>query len=176
MDNKDLIINFLKTRRSCRNYKGDEVKREILEEIVDLARYSPSGMNRQDFKITIVGREDLKERIINVLRRQLNDESYNGFYGAPYYILLSAPEENGNGLADCSALALNIMYAAKVYGLATVWVNQFKNKCHEKEVRALLDDLNIEENHVIWASLSLGYPQGEVNKLRENKSKVEFLL
>jgi nitroreductase/ferredoxin len=45
---------FLKGRRSIRVYKNDPVERQLLEKILDFARYSPSGINRQPVRWLII--------------------------------------------------------------------------------------------------------------------------
>ena len=43
----DLLGRYLKSRRSVRHYREDAVSRETIEAILDVARYAPSGGNRQ---------------------------------------------------------------------------------------------------------------------------------
>ena len=42
----EIILN-MKTRRSIRKYKSEEVKKEIIDKIIEAGTYAPSGMNRQ---------------------------------------------------------------------------------------------------------------------------------
>ena len=41
--------------RSIRQYKRQEVPRELLQEIVETALWAPSGMNRQEWNLVVVG-------------------------------------------------------------------------------------------------------------------------
>ncbi len=43
----DVLGRYLKSRRSVRHYRDEPVPRETLEAILDVARYAPSGGNRQ---------------------------------------------------------------------------------------------------------------------------------
>ncbi|MFA6282204.1 MAG: nitroreductase family protein [Candidatus Omnitrophota bacterium] len=53
---------FLKGRRSVRCYKNDPVSREAIEEILDIARYAPSGINRQPVSWSVLmGKEKVHE-------------------------------------------------------------------------------------------------------------------
>ena len=49
-------------RRSIRGYKPDPVPKEIIDEIIDVARYAPSSMNTQPWHFHVVAGEPL-ERI-----------------------------------------------------------------------------------------------------------------
>lgn len=51
------------SRRSIRQYTPDPVPREIIEEILDVARYSPTASNAQNVHYTVVGNQDLLQRV-----------------------------------------------------------------------------------------------------------------
>ena len=51
---------LLKGRRSIRSFKDQPVAREALEKLVDVARYAPSGVNRQPLRWKII---DGKEKV-----------------------------------------------------------------------------------------------------------------
>ena len=48
----DALENLM-TRRSIRAFTEEAVPREALEQIVDAARYAPSGMNKQLWRFTV---------------------------------------------------------------------------------------------------------------------------
>jgi len=53
---------FLKARRSIRTYKDEPVSRESIEKLLDIARYAPSGINRQPVNWAVVaGKEKVHE-------------------------------------------------------------------------------------------------------------------
>jgi nitroreductase/NAD-dependent dihydropyrimidine dehydrogenase PreA subunit len=45
---------YMRSRRSIRNYLDKSVDKKIIEEIVDIVRYAPTGVNRQSVNWTIV--------------------------------------------------------------------------------------------------------------------------
>jgi len=53
------VIEAIRTRKSIRGFKPDPVTKEILRDIIDIARRAPSGMNTQPWEITIVSGEAL---------------------------------------------------------------------------------------------------------------------
>ncbi|MBF0395235.1 MAG: nitroreductase family protein [Desulfobacterales bacterium] len=53
------------TRRSIRNYKDKSVPKEIIEDIIDIARYSPTASNLQDVGYTIVTDKHLLKKVSN---------------------------------------------------------------------------------------------------------------
>ena len=50
MELKEAIIK----RRSIRKYKSEDVPNNIIEDLIDLARFAPSAKNRQPWKFMIV--------------------------------------------------------------------------------------------------------------------------
>ena len=41
-------LNILKTRRSIRKFKSDEIPQEILDQIIEAGTYAPTGMGKQN--------------------------------------------------------------------------------------------------------------------------------
>ncbi len=64
-------IEMLKGRRSIRKYKNEVVSKEVLEEIVEVSRFSPSWANFQVARYNFVSDEKLIARIA--------EEGVNGF-------------------------------------------------------------------------------------------------
>lgn len=53
---------FLKARRSIRNYKDEPVAKESIEKLLDIARYAPSGINRQPVNwAVVIGKNNVHE-------------------------------------------------------------------------------------------------------------------
>ncbi|MDD3344834.1 MAG: nitroreductase family protein [Candidatus Omnitrophica bacterium] len=53
---------LLKSRRSIRNYKDEPVAKETIEKLLDIARYAPTGINRQPVSwIAVMGKDKVRE-------------------------------------------------------------------------------------------------------------------
>ena len=57
------VIKLIKSRRSIRKYRDQEVPREILEDLVDCGRLAPSGYNRQPWIFVVVTERKLKQQL-----------------------------------------------------------------------------------------------------------------
>ena len=55
------IIDAIRTRRSIRAFRPDPVPREVLEELLDVCRWSPSGRNAQPWHFAVLGGKALDE-------------------------------------------------------------------------------------------------------------------
>ncbi len=56
-------ITMIKERRSVRKYKDEKISRELMSEIVDLAKWSPSWANQQVARYTIIDNPALISKI-----------------------------------------------------------------------------------------------------------------
>lgn len=60
---------FLKGRRSIRLYKDDPVSKESVEKLLDIARYAPSGINRQPVSwLVVMGKDRVYELASSVVQ------------------------------------------------------------------------------------------------------------
>lgn len=80
----DKVFAFLRARRSCRAYTEQDVPRDLLEKLIDVARYAPTGHNSQNFAFLVVHNRGL---IRELAKRTAV------FYGN-LYKMLSAPGVN----------------------------------------------------------------------------------
>ena len=55
------LAEAIKGRRSVRKFKSDSVPKDVLESILDLAIWAPSGMNRQEWYFVVVQDEKVEE-------------------------------------------------------------------------------------------------------------------
>ena len=58
-------IEMIKGRRSVRNFKNERVNREIMREIIDIARWAPSWANYQVARYTLVDDATTIEKLAN---------------------------------------------------------------------------------------------------------------
>ncbi len=64
---------LVRTRRSVRGYKGDPVPREIIDEIIEVAKGAPSSMNTQPWHVHVLTGEPLDQ-----VRRRNTEEMLAG--------------------------------------------------------------------------------------------------
>ena len=90
------------------------------------------------------------------------------------FIIISNDRRNDNAIQDCSVAAENIMLAAASYGIGSVWINVLKHIGNEPEVRNMLTELGIPEKHDVWASIAMGYPDGDPNPIARKMNVVSW--
>ncbi len=50
----DALMGFLRSRRSVREFRQKDVPRDVLEKLLDIARYAPTASNAQDVRFIII--------------------------------------------------------------------------------------------------------------------------
>ncbi len=161
------VINGIVTRRSVRDFSDKLVAKADIEELLNVALYAPSGMGRQTWKFTGVLNQGLIRELAEIIGHVWDREGYE-FYKAPALIIASNEADSIWGKEDNACALQNIFLAAHSKGIGSVWINQLNGKCDVPEIRAILQKLNIPDNHVVYGLAALGYsmsePMGAVKK------------
>lgn len=133
------VLEAVKGRRSMRAFKNQDVPAEIVEKLIDAARWAPSAGNIQPWEFIIVRKPRIKRRLVEAALDQVFIEE------APVVIVVCANEvrsSQGYGVRgktlycvqDTAAAIQNIHLTAYSLGLGTCWVGAFR----EEETRKIL--------------------------------------
>lgn len=140
------VFEAIKGRRSIRRYKPDAVPKELVEKILDAARWAPSGGNLQPWKFIVISDRNIVELIRKVSPGYLGE--------APLAILVCSDKEKayrvGGALgrdyltvADCSMAVENMLLASYALGLGTCVVKSF-SRIAVKEMLEIPDGIEPE--------------------------------
>jgi len=151
------VFEAIKNRRSIRKYDDTKpVPKELIEKVVDAARWAPSAGNNQPIEVVVVSDQKKREKMAEV----------SGYAGCLKYspialvvcINLKRSELMYGELGrehyspqDASAAVENMMLAATALGLGTCW-----NSLFEKDV--VKEMFNLPEDVEPFVILPLGYP------------------
>ena len=157
MDNE--VLQALRTRRSIRSYKPEQITDEELQAVLEAGTWAPTAMGFQDPWIVAVQNPALLEKISR-MNREVWGRDIDPFYGAPTYVLVFAsdPEKWKNGVPDGSLVLGNMMLAAHAIGLGSCWINREREMFATPEGRALMAELGLPEGLIGVGALALGYP------------------
>ncbi len=150
------VLEAIKGRRSVRAFKNQDVSQELVEKLVDAARWAPSAGNIQPWEFIIVRRPEIKRGLAEAALHQTFVEE------APVVIVVCADESRsskGYGvrgktlycIQDTAAAVQNINLAAYSLGLGTCWVGAFR----EEEARKIL---KVPRGIRPVAIIPVGYP------------------
>jgi nitroreductase len=170
------FMALVKKRRSSWEFKPDPIPEDMIEKIVEAARYSPSGFNSQPWEFVVIKEPGLRKKIIEIFADHLPSQGVKpglkdpmGFKTAPVFIILYgdtrvrpfAPppvKQNDKRWSNVlvSSLAISYQYmhlAAASLGLATRWVSAVNMPPIETKIRALL---GIPEQFMTYDMMALG--------------------
>ena len=164
-----VVDAMLRGRRSIRVYKDKPVAREVLAELVDVARFAPTASNAQEVG-WIIADAPAKVRELAVLTAAffaasgarpkysaLWDRGLDYFLrGAPALAVAYAPDDAPYGAADCGIALTFMELAAVARGLGTCWAGLLVRAARNDA--ALAKALGIPHGCVIEGGLMLGYP------------------
>ena len=149
-------IDCIKTRRSVRKFKNEQIKDDELIQVLEAGTWSPTSMAAQHPHIVAVQTPAFIERL-----RKMNAEVMgtmgDPYYGAPTIILVLTDRGYGNEAYDGSIVLQTMMLAAHEIGLGTCWIHREREMFDSKEGRQLLRDMGIQEDLMGIGALSIGY-------------------
>lgn len=150
-------------RRSTRSFSNKLVSEDILKDLVDAAMHAPSGMCRKTWKFTVVSNKEIIERLTRVIEKVLDRPGYD-MYRPVALIIPSNLRDSKYGREDNACALQNIFLAAESYGVGSVWINQLTGICDEPEVRAILKEMEIPDDHIVYGIAALGYANPDAPK------------
>ena len=115
-------IKNLVERRSCRNYKSEQIKDEELKEILKAGEYAPTGMGMQSPKMIVLQNKEVIQRL-SKLNAKVMGRDIDPFYSAPTVIVVLADKTKSTYIEDGSLVLGNLMNAANSLGIGSCWIH-----------------------------------------------------
>ena len=168
MDNA--VIQALKTRRSVRSYKPEQITDDELKTVLEAGTWAPTAMGFQDPWIVAVQNPELLKKISR-MNAAVWGRDMDPFYGAPTFVLVFAsdPEKWKNGVPDGSLVLGNMMLAAHAIGLGSCWINREREMFATEEGKDLMKELGLPEGLIGVGALALGYPAAPAREPKPRK-------
>lgn len=185
----EVFLNFLKFRRSIRQYKKHEIEPEKMEAIIEAGRYSPTAGNRQKNRFIILKEniEQVRKAAIETLRHAAADESkdlgereiyrkswarmYDDyaegrrdglFFNAPAVILIVSDENNHYAEIDGGIAASRMELQANALGLGVCYIG-FLNTAMEFDGR-IKEMAGLKEDEKLAVAFVTGYADVEYQR------------
>ena len=155
------LINFIKNRRTCRNFSEKEVSESDVKQILECALSAPSGMNYHTWTFVAIMNREKIQRLATAVRKALNRDAGYNMYNPSVLILTTNDKESRFKEVDNACAMENIYLASESLGLGCVWINQLKDCFDDPEVRVILDELGVPKNHGVYGSAAIGYKTQE---------------
>lgn len=153
-------IQDIKTRRSVKSYKKEQITDEELITVLEAGMNAPSGGNKQSPIFIAVQNKEWISRLCRLNAEIAGaPEGFDVFYGAPTIILVLAEKNTGNPVEDGSLCLGNMLNAAYALGLGSRWINRIKETFETDLGKELLKEAGYEGEYIGVGSCILGYPK-----------------
>ena len=154
------FLEIIRTRRSYRSYKSEQITDEQLNAVLEAGTYAPTSRGLQSPFIVAIQNDELKARLAK-MNAEIMGVTTNPYYDAPTYILVFVPADAPNGIHDASLVLENMMLAAHAQGLGSCWIHREREMFATEEGKELMKQWGLPEGLIGIGALALGYPDGE---------------
>ncbi len=180
----DIAATFLRSRRSIRTFQKRDVSREIISELLNIARFAPTACNSQGLSYHVIDNHEILHKITSIIADWTEESIENGVLknspwvqntvstieqyrndnkdtilrDAPCLVIATALREQKELGRDNTHFSLTyVQLYAQTLGLGTCWSGLFEY-CSMAEYEPLLRLLNISKDRVVTGALLVGYP------------------
>ena len=180
----DELAKLMKYRRTCRDFKKDDVDPRTIDAILDAVCAVPTGGNNQRLEFSVVTSRASMKKVYDAMfgnpaqMKFIEDDDTDDFsalriYDAPH--LFIAHKQVGERFRDGDFVEINIASAyfellANAYGLGTV-MSTYSAELLSKN-KDVLKLLHIPEDHRFMTVIGFGYPQYVYERGIEKKRAV----
>ena len=156
------MLKLMHDRRSTRAYRPEPLQEAVIQQILEAGRFAPSGMNKQLNHFYVITDPNYLADLTALVSRKMENYRNKDFrYGAPVLVLVTNQKESTTCVQDASCAMENMMLAAFSLGVGSCWINQLRETCDVPEVRALLTEYGVPEDHIVVCSAAIGYIEKE---------------
>ena len=150
------MYEILKNRRSIRKYKPQQVSDEVLDQILEVGLYTPSGMNTQNTVMVAVRDKETRDQLSRMNAAVMGTQA-DPFYGAPCVVVVLAYPERYTWLEDGALVMGELMHAAHEAGLGSCWIHRAQQMFDSEEGKELLRKWGLPEKLKGVGNCILGY-------------------
>ena len=171
------MLDFIKSRRSTRKFKVDEVPQDLLEQVIEAGRFAPSGGNSQSTHFIVIQNRAILDRLAvlskdEFAKMEVDENTYRSLansinlskrgdyifhYNCPVLIVTANKKDYGNNMVDCACALENMMLMANALDLGSVWINQLRWLNENPVILEQMFELGMEEDERVYGALALGY-------------------
>jgi nitroreductase len=163
------VLEAIRTRRSIRKFKDQDVSDDLIDQILTAGTWAPSGMDNQPWRFAVIRDKRLKSQIARLAEQSKMVE--NAPVIIPVFFDHHAGYDTTKDIQTMGACIQNMLLAIHGLGLGGVWLGQ---------IRKNMDNVRIlcgaPETYELMAVIVLGFSGQKTPKgKRKDLGKVVFL-
>jgi nitroreductase len=173
---KEQISHIIRSRRSIRAFRNEPVSIDDIEQLLDIARYSPTASNSQLIGWTVIAGPEKIRDLAQLTAEHFRDQAEQSgtpnrwasllpdlekgndriFRCAPALTIAHAPESYRFASVDGAIAITGIDLSAPSFGLGTCWAGIFMAALDENS--GLRTEAGIPEGRICAGALMIGVP------------------
>jgi nitroreductase len=183
------LENLIKGRRSVRRYTGKDLPTSLIDNLLAVSCYAPTGINNQSVLFTVIKEGRVMDTFRQEVMRRLAEEQSAGkladgivghylgaavkswrdggkdiiFRGAPHLLVTSAPQDSPCPVQDSHIALTTFQLLAHAHGVGTVWDGMLMMAvavCPD-----LISRLGIPGDHLLGYAMAFGEPAVEYHRV-----------
>lgn len=170
-------LEAIYSRRSIRNFNGESITEDELNEILKAACAAPVGRAQYDtLQLTVITNKDYLAKVEAHMGAVVGNPNLHPFYGAPTVIMVSSAGPVGNvNYSNAAIVVHNMALAATQLGVGAchIWgaIGVMNGNAE------LIKELKLPEGMVPCCAIALGKTNEtyKVRQIPENRIKTEYL-
>ena len=151
MDDQPIInrelLDFIKSRKSVRNFIFQKIDDEIIREILECGRWAPSGLNNQPWKVFVVTTPVVKRMLSECTK--YGEIIENAYADIVVFLDIDKSYNRVKDLQGVGAFMQNILLGIHSMNLGGVWLGEILNKKEDVNKIFKLDEEKFELMGVI---------------------------
>lgn len=175
------MLDFIKSRRSTRKFKSENVPEELIAQVVEAGRYAPSGGNSQSTHFIVIESREVLDKLAKLAmaefaKMEVTENTYKSLvssinaskngnyvfhYNCPVLIVTANKKDYGNNIADCACALENMMLMANALDLGSVWINQLRWLNENPVILDAMKEIGLKDDERVYGALAIGYADSE---------------
>ncbi len=156
-------LDIIKSRRTCRRFKQEQITDYELNAVLEAGTYAPSGMGAQSPILVAIQDVEIIKKLaeVNVQTWKNAKGRTDPFYNAPtVVVVLADPNVCHTYKLDAMACVVNMLIAAESLGLGSGIVSRAEEEFTHEVGQNVLKSLGIPTHFVGVEHVLLGYREG----------------
>jgi len=158
MINPEDFLEFLKGRRSIRNFEEKQISEKEIKMILEAGRWTPSASNRQPWQFIVIKNKEFLTKVAETA-------IYGKFLRTAPLAIAIVGKINVSPkwyMIDTSLVSMNMILMAWALGIGTCWVGSMDRE-KAKEL------LGLGKDDYLLTVLPFGYIKGKIPKSSQRK-------
>ena len=156
MKESDILLDIIKRRRSVRRFDDATIPKEAMEQILEAARWAPSGANAQPWRFVVVTKRETLKALAEICYYNVFKSRHVGEAATAVVICADPDAGSRTYVLDAAIAGTNMTLMATSLGIGSCWIGAFR----EEKLKELL---HIPAELKIIALIALGYEIGKAS-------------